>query len=204
MNSKLHSHDYSVVKETLYDRIWFRSRLEARWAMFFDMIGVYWLYEQERFKLDGGIVYTPDFYLPDQELHVEIKPEEPTRNEVDKAQALSRRLLPCAILCGKPSLATKAYFFGNDEVEGSGGELEARGVLDLLPLHKGMSPFLSIYLDEMNRPNRRIVRCDGIEITHYRAMHDWVDHTRKHSGTSRSIYVQLLATAMQEAASHRF
>ena len=38
-------------KETKYKGYWFRSRLEARWAIFFDTLGLKWLYEPERFYL---------------------------------------------------------------------------------------------------------------------------------------------------------
>lgn len=59
--------------ETEYNGILFRSRLEARWAVFFDAAGVKYEYEPYSFML-GGIGYVPDFYLPDYELYVEVKP----------------------------------------------------------------------------------------------------------------------------------
>ena len=59
--------------ETEYNGILFRSRLEARWAVFFDAAGVKYEYEPYSFMLDG-IGYVPDFYLPDYELYVEAKP----------------------------------------------------------------------------------------------------------------------------------
>lgn len=43
----------------------FRSRLEARWAVFFEAAGIKWIYEQEGFVINGK-PYLPDFYLPDQ------------------------------------------------------------------------------------------------------------------------------------------
>ena len=49
--------------ETEYQGVKFRSRLEARWAVFFDRLGVKWLYEPEGFELPSGR-YLPDFYLP--------------------------------------------------------------------------------------------------------------------------------------------
>lgn len=59
--------------ETCYKGIKFRSRLEARWAVFFDSLGIKWLYEPEGFTLADGTMYLPDFYLPDYDLWVEIK-----------------------------------------------------------------------------------------------------------------------------------
>lgn len=60
--------------ETNYNGILFRSRLEARWAMFFDLIGVEYVYEPECFVLNDGRKYTPDFYIEKYDLYVEIKP----------------------------------------------------------------------------------------------------------------------------------
>lgn len=50
----------------------FRSRLEARWAVFFDVLGVPWEYEPQGFVL-GGTPYLPDFWLPSLGLWVEVK-----------------------------------------------------------------------------------------------------------------------------------
>ena len=50
--------------ETYYNGYRFRSRLEARWAVFFDALGIKWEYEPEGYELPGGIRYLPDFYLP--------------------------------------------------------------------------------------------------------------------------------------------
>ena len=51
--------------ETVYNGYRFRSRLEARWAVFFDACGIKYQYEPEGFQLDDGTYYLPDFYLPD-------------------------------------------------------------------------------------------------------------------------------------------
>jgi len=50
--------------ETRYAGHVFRSRLEARWAMFFDLIGIKWEYEPEGYRLSNGECYLPDFWLP--------------------------------------------------------------------------------------------------------------------------------------------
>lgn len=49
---------------TRYAGRYFRSRLEARWAVFFDACGIEWMYEPEGFRLSDGTCYLPDFYLP--------------------------------------------------------------------------------------------------------------------------------------------
>lgn len=47
--------------ETLYNGYRFRSRLEARWAVFFDALGVKYEYEPQGFDLGNGLYYLPDF-----------------------------------------------------------------------------------------------------------------------------------------------
>lgn len=47
--------------ETEYKGYRFRSRLEARWAVFFDALGIKWEYEPEGFELPSGKRYLPDF-----------------------------------------------------------------------------------------------------------------------------------------------
>jgi len=59
--------------ETQYRGYRFRSRLEARWAVFFDVLGLKWEYEKEGYKLSTGW-YLPDFWLSDLWLYVEVKP----------------------------------------------------------------------------------------------------------------------------------
>jgi len=59
--------------ETLYAGCRFRSRLEARWAVFFDTLGIDWQYEPQGFVGCHGKAYLPDFYLPADKLYVEVK-----------------------------------------------------------------------------------------------------------------------------------
>lgn len=47
--------------QTRYKGYHFRSRLEARWAVFFDALGLQWEYEPEGFDLGDGMLYLPDF-----------------------------------------------------------------------------------------------------------------------------------------------
>lgn len=49
--------------QTEYKGYRFRSRLEARWAVFFDACGVEWEYEPEGYDLGDGVYYLPDFLL---------------------------------------------------------------------------------------------------------------------------------------------
>lgn len=59
--------------ETIYNGYRFRSRLEARWAVFFDSLGIKYRYEPEGYDLNG-VWYLPDFNLPDMNVWIEIKP----------------------------------------------------------------------------------------------------------------------------------
>ena len=54
--------------ETEYKGYRFRSRLEARWAIFFDLCGARWEYEPEPFSVDDDLGYLPDFLVHDVEL----------------------------------------------------------------------------------------------------------------------------------------
>ena len=58
--------------ETQYRGYRFRSRLEARWAVFFDRCDVRYDYEPEGFELPSGR-YLPDFYFRWGEF-LEVKP----------------------------------------------------------------------------------------------------------------------------------
>ena len=49
--------------ETVYKGYRFRSRLEARWAVFFDALGIHYRYELEGLNTQYG-KYLPDFWLP--------------------------------------------------------------------------------------------------------------------------------------------
>ncbi len=59
---------------TEYHNTLFRSRLEARWAVFFDALEVPWEFEPEAFG-DGEKGYLPDFWLPNQNCYFEVKPD---------------------------------------------------------------------------------------------------------------------------------
>lgn len=58
--------------ETVYKGYRFRSRLEARWAVFFDAAGIQYEYEPQGYEVNG-IKYLPDFYLPKLDIFVEVK-----------------------------------------------------------------------------------------------------------------------------------
>lgn len=87
--------------ETEYKGYRFRSRLEARWAIFFDALHLQWVYEDEGFQFDRVPVrittdwekisgkYLPDFYFPKLNYYIEIKGRPATNFETLLWAALS-------------------------------------------------------------------------------------------------------------------
>lgn len=47
--------------KTEYKGCDFESELEARWAVFFEVLGLDWVYEPDGFELADGVEYMPDF-----------------------------------------------------------------------------------------------------------------------------------------------
>ena len=74
--------------ETLYKGYRCRSRLEARWMVYLDVLGIHWDYELEGFDL-GGMYYLPDFWLPQVYMWAEVKPTEFTATELEKIKRLA-------------------------------------------------------------------------------------------------------------------
>lgn len=120
--------------QTRYKGYHFRSRLEARWAVFFDALGVKWEYEKEGYDLGEAGYYLPDFWLPELETWIEVKPDYNTLPEGD-ADRTHRQLkalrdhsdgTSAILVCGIPgTVQTWAYF--NDCSDGGGGFSEAWG-----------------------------------------------------------------------------
>lgn len=60
--------------QTRYAGCHFRSRLEARWAVFFDALNIAWEYEAQGYVLADGTPYLPDFHLPYLNRQLEWEP----------------------------------------------------------------------------------------------------------------------------------
>jgi hypothetical protein len=78
-----------IAIETYYAGCLFRSRTEARWAVFFQHASIPWEYEREGYELPSGR-YLPDFWLPtiDGGVWFEVKGAPPT----DREQTLAHEL----------------------------------------------------------------------------------------------------------------
>lgn len=75
--------------ETTYKGYRFRSRTEARWAVFFDAMKIEWVYESEGFDLGDGGWYLPDFWFPRARQFAEIKGQGFSPDEKDLCMALA-------------------------------------------------------------------------------------------------------------------
>jgi len=73
----------------------FRSTLEARWAVFFDCLGIEYHYEPDHYEVETGgrtIQYKPDFFLPGLKKYIEIKPTKPYHLENVKAAGWTKHI----------------------------------------------------------------------------------------------------------------
>ncbi len=93
--------------ETAYNGYKFRSRLEARWAVCFDALKIKWNYEPEGFDLGGGMWYLPDFYLPEWDTWIEIKPTIPNLQDDCIVKQISFTMQNKGLyymICGSPGV----------------------------------------------------------------------------------------------------
>ena len=85
----------------------FRSRLEARWAVFFNGAGVEYWYESQGYRLSlGGQCYLPDFWLPGLKLYAEVKGDLFSEQEERLCSALAAESgFGCLLLLGPPAVS---------------------------------------------------------------------------------------------------
>lgn len=76
---------------TEFDGVRYRSRTEARWAVFFQTLDIAVEYERERINLSDGSSYLPDFWIPDFKAYFEVKggSEAIVTDEATKARRLA-------------------------------------------------------------------------------------------------------------------
>lgn len=94
---------------TQYNGYRFRSRLEARWAVFFNALHIKYVYEKEGYDLGDAGRYLPDFWLPAVTLRdaltpgvwAEVKSEYPDKADEAKYHKLAEKTgRPLVLLCG--------------------------------------------------------------------------------------------------------
>jgi len=111
--------------ETIYNGYRFRSRLEARWAVFFDTLGIKYEYEKEGYALRDGTYYLPDFWLPDYHYWIEIKGQQPTSQEMVIRDGLNEGFgHPVIIFVGGPGENYGLAIYGCLHVD-NGGQSES-------------------------------------------------------------------------------
>lgn len=94
-----------MVLPTKYNGVLYRSKTEARWAVFFELMSWRFEYEPECFLLYERIKYLPDFYLPDFPCYVEVKGKEFTPVELIKCETLCEETdIPVVCANGWPDM----------------------------------------------------------------------------------------------------
>ena len=116
--------NYTNIKaiETSYNGYRFRSRLEARWAVFFDAIGLDWEYENEGYVLSDSTKYLHDFYFPKgwgRFRFAEVKPRCDHSNDfsLSKYKRFCADGYSCILLDGPPDV-TQYYAWENNSDSG--------------------------------------------------------------------------------------
>lgn len=104
---------------THYNGYKFRSRLEARWAVFFDAAGLAYEYEKEGFELSTGDSYLPDFWLPGLQIWFEVKPSggELGSDTCRKLIWFSREIAGIIIATGDPWYSTELTYLPHGDKE---------------------------------------------------------------------------------------
>jgi hypothetical protein len=85
---------------TTLSGIQFRSRLEAKFARLLQLLGIRYVYEPMRHVKSGGGTYTIDFFLPEQQLYVELKPKRPHIEEEARCEEMSAQGFRVALMYG--------------------------------------------------------------------------------------------------------
>lgn len=70
-----------------------RSTLEARYATFLDTAEIRWEYEPQTYEMKNSKRYLPDFYLPDDDIYLEVKgPQESVEYFKEKIEPFSKEM----------------------------------------------------------------------------------------------------------------
>ena len=137
MEKRERKYKFNVVRQQ-YNGVQFRSRLEARWAVWFDAMGIPYVYEPEGVVLWRGGVYLPDFYLPRHHggVYCEVKPNEFTEDEKKKCRMLCRvTQRPVIMLDGAPEPIIYGCYLWDATIAPSGDIYETDVVLHAACTH---------------------------------------------------------------------
>jgi hypothetical protein len=93
-------------KPTYYNYTLYRSRLEAKWAAFFDFLGWEYEYEPEPFK-----TWSPDFVIHTIDAYVEVKPLYLWGEAIEKIRPYSKEFR-CGLISDDLRVHEEAYYIG--------------------------------------------------------------------------------------------
>lgn len=117
--------------ETIVGDYHCRSRLEARWIVFFLSLQFDFQYEPEGFELPSGR-YLPDFYFPTIRMFGEVKPIDFTEQERIKCTELADASnCPVLLLIGPPGYKTYLAIHAVDLGDGPVERFETDYTLDI-------------------------------------------------------------------------
>lgn len=162
--------------ETVYKGYLFRSRLEARWAVFFDALGIQWEYEPEGLVLSDGSSYLPDFYLISFNCYFEVKragikeTEEGKRAVHKISDGVDTDTWAGLIAFGDP-VDDDFYLFCQETDDGGGGSYAGEVTIGISP--DNGKPHLFAYND----------RRDRVFLTNFGDDYDYIPATTTEYGT---------------------
>lgn len=99
---------------TVFSGVEYRSRLESRFAMLLAGLGIRYVYEPMKYNnTKGRSTYTIDFFLPAQQLYVELKPKRPHIEEEMKCEEMSKSGFRVTLMYGSSvfKLPFRSEFF---------------------------------------------------------------------------------------------
>ena len=140
--------------QTEYKGYLFRSRLEARWAVFFDAMGIEWEYEPEGIVLSDGTNYLPDFYLPHFHCYFEVK-RRSIKGTPEEERAISKISNGeytdswAGMICFGDPMDDDLYIFCQEMDDGGGGSYENPVTIGFHP--ETHEPYLFAYNDRRDR-----------------------------------------------------
>lgn len=140
------SYEYDYCTPSVYGNRSYDSMTEARWAAYFDNAGMSFIPEPETFKIgkNRGDLYTPDFFLPEQDTYVEVKNGNITWDACSKLAVLVRKIGKTGLMLHGSPTSFVAYFFSPDSTKSSNpfGRIEPNHIenyadFKLYPTHYG-------------------------------------------------------------------
>jgi hypothetical protein len=102
-------------KPIKYEGVQYRSVLESKWAQWLVLNKITFEYEPTKFDL-GPVNYIPDFYLPEYDVWIEVKPNKnPSLDQLLKVAGVARicKQKTC-LVAGEPSLGVKFWAYSKD------------------------------------------------------------------------------------------